>query len=474
MDFEKIIQDQARQIKQVTLVLDEALKMLDSQSSTIEEQMKRIKELETIILKTQGKFIKKDSSNSNLPPSNDINKPKRNNSLRKKSTRKTGGQPGHKAHFLELKVDPDEVISIIPEACLACGKLLDSRKKVLAVSKQEIDIPPIHSIVTQYDSYEIECKCGACCVGEFPERLKAKVQYGPRIRAFINYMSIYQFVPYQRLQLFCKTIFNLPLSQGTIFNTIQRSAKNSGQAYNAIKAFLSTSKVVGADETSVKVNGKKHYNWVWQNGQATFIACEDSRRKENIYKHFPDGFPNATLVSDRYRAHLSTPAKNYQICWVHLLRLLNYLFEAEDNPWLHKVKRIYKRAKKLEEQKTVWQRDEKRVRRLENDFNKLLLTAPNKKDFPESFKLHKGLIVNRHALFTFLYLEGVPSHNNASERAIRNSKVKTKISGQFKSAQNYFAILRSIIDTLIKNNKSVFDSLFNLEVNGTLNLKFLT
>ncbi len=67
----------------------------------------------------------------------------------------------------------------------------------------------------------------------------------------------------------------------------------------------------------------------------------------------------------------------------------------------------------------------------------------------------------RHYLFIFLFLEQVPADNNASERAIRNIKVKQKISGQFKkeeTAQN-FAKIRSVIDTTIKNGMNVLDSL---------------
>ena len=51
-----------------------------------------------------------------------------------------------------------------------------------------------------------------------------------------------------------------------------------------------------------------------------------------------------------------------------------------------------------------------------------------------------------------------------SERAIRNIKVKQKISGQFKSiegAQN-FAVLRSIIDTAIKSGEKVYEVLFEI------------
>ncbi|MDO9276205.1 MAG: transposase, partial [Lutibacter sp.] len=55
----------------------------------------------------------------------------------------------------------------------------------------------------------------------------------------------------------------------------------------------------------------------------------------------------------------------------------------------------------------------------------------------------------------------VPPDNNASERAIRNVKVKQKISGQFKieqAAQN-FAKIRSVIDTTIKICQNVLEAL---------------
>ena len=63
----------------------------------------------------------------------------------------------------------------------------------------------------------------------------------------------------------------------------------------------------------------------------------------------------------------------------------------------------------------------------------------------------------RQTLFVFLFIENVPADNNASERAIRNVKVKQKISGQFKTeriTQN-FAKIRSVIDTTVKNGMNI-------------------
>jgi len=44
---------------------------------------------------------------------------------------------------------------------------------------------------------------------------------------------------------------------------------------------------------------------------------------------------------------------------------------------------------------------------------------------------------------------------------LTNIKVKQKISGQFKSPNGafIFAVLRSVTDTIIKNNQNVFNSL---------------
>jgi len=76
----------------------------------------------------------------------------------------------------------------------------------------------------------------------------------------------------------------------------------------------------------------------------------------------------------------------------------------------------------------------------------------------ELVTFQKRIIKYRDHILTFLYHPDVPADNNGSERTIRNVKVKQKISGQFKifAAAENFAILRSIIDTAIKNGQNVF------------------
>jgi transposase/archaellum component FlaC len=474
MSLNSFISNLLKKIKSLEGVLKEALLLLDKQDEELEKLEKENKELKNLFLKMQGKgeAVKKTSRNSNIPPSKDIARPKRTKIGRKKSGKKAGGQYGHKGHYLEMSPSPNKTKRYYPKRCEQCQKVLDKSLAQLDCSKQEIDIPPIEPVVTQYDRYSIVCSCGKCNVGKLPVHLTGKVQYGPRVRSMIIYGQVYQYIPFKRMQEMLGVCFGLHLSQGTVFNTLERTASKSADLYEDIRAYIEQSEVIGADETPIYVGGKKWYDWVWQNDKATFISCEDSRRKENIGKHFPNGFVNGALVSDRYAAHLKTTAKMHQMCWSHLLRKINYLKEQEDKDWAVELESIYYRAKHLETLKTSSKRGGKKTQKLEGDLNALLLRRIDKEQYPESARLCKSLKANREKILTFVYHPKVPSHNNASELAIRNAKVKMKISGCFKSAQQYYAIIRSIVDTMIKNNMPIFENLLKIEKGQAFSFAF--
>ena len=92
---------------------------------------------------------------------------------------------------------------------------------------------------------------------------------------------------------------------------------------------------------------------------------------------------------------------------------------------------------------------------------------------PEQHKkvitLQKQLLIHQQKILLFLHHPEIPPDNNGSERAIRNIKVKQKISGQFKSTSgaNAFAIIKSLIDTPIKSKKNVFQVLSIIALKGT-------
>ena len=75
--------------------------------------------------------------------------------------------------------------------------------------------------------------------------------------------------------------------------------------------------------------------------------------------------------------------------------------------------------------------------------------------------LQKNLWKHQQHIFTFLWYADVPPENSGSERTIRNIKIKQKISGQFKTEKGAkgFAIVQSIIDTVIKSGQNVMEAL---------------
>ena len=83
-----------------------------------------------------------------------------------------------------------------------------------------------------------------------------------------------------------------------------------------------------------------------------------------------------------------------------------------------------------------------------------LLASRIDKNHKELVSFQNRMSKYKDYILTFLYHPKVPPDNNGSEQAIRNVKVKQKVSGQFKSWRgvNNFLILRSITDTALKNN----------------------
>ena len=89
------------------------------------------------------------------------------------------------------------------------------------------------------------------------------------------------------------------------------------------------------------------------------------------------------------------------------------------------------------------------------------LSSPLDANQGKAKTLQKNLLKHQQYILYFLYHPKVPPDNNGSERAIRNIKVKQKISGQFESEEGAegFAVLRSVIDTAIKSGQNVLNAL---------------
>ncbi len=177
---------------------------------TYEEQAGKIKALEKENKALREKIAELErklglnSENSSKPPSTDgLKKEKRTKSLRKASGKKSGGQKGHQGYTLEIVSQPEKIIrhEISSEHC-QCGCNLTDVAEERVIKRQVFDLPVLKMEVTEHQVVVKKCpKCNQIHQGEFPEKVKAPVQYGQGIRAISAYLHNQHFIPEQRLSL---------------------------------------------------------------------------------------------------------------------------------------------------------------------------------------------------------------------------------------------------------------------------------
>lgn len=440
---------------------------------TLQQTIQRL-EARVATLEAENALLKnrKNSNNSHIPPSQDQNRPKRNQSLREPTDRKAGGQPGHEGTTLECRSKVDETIKHSPAECSSCGGNLSNHPEQLVSTRQLIDIPAIVLKCIEHQVYKKQCSCGHTTVSAFPKHVASRVQYGPNVESLVAYLHARQYLPYARTKEFLNDVMGLPISTGGINNILQRMAQKALPMYNTIKAKIEQATCIGAAETGVNINGKNHWAWTWQNDTLTYIECAVSRGFKTIAAVFENGLPNAVLVHDRWPCHFQMDAKAHQICSAHLLRELNYINELYKDKcaWATAFKALLQDAIQLKKELTTTDYCYPNIKRqaLFERLNQWLL-YPIDELHKKSKKLQKKLLAKREYILYFLLQANVTPDNNGSERAIRNIKVKQKISGQFKTLEsaNLFAILRSVIDTTIKNGNSVLNALHLIATFGT-------
>lgn len=414
----------------------------------------------------ERKLYKKNSSNSSIPPSKDENRVKPNQSLREKTGKKSGGQKGHAGTTLKMQNKVDKVVDHKANYCLCCREQLLG-EQFLFGRRQVIDIPPIQPIVTEHRIFKTVCSCGTTNSANYPESVASPISYGSSLTAAVGYLSVGQYMSMQRIVELFGQMFHIKLSQGTIGNMMEKLTKQCIPMYNEIKTRIEGSAVVGSDETGCVVNGKKWWMWVWQNNLLTYIAASKSRGYQAITDNFPNGLLDSILLSDCWAAQLKTPVLLNQLCILHIQRELKYFIESCKSRWSRKFLNLIYKALSLK--KSIVDNPNinyihvvEKIKETSTNLLALKVKGPQKLQ-----ALKNRLTKYSDAIWVFLDYKDVTPDNNGSERAIRNVKVKQKVSGQFRSENGarQFAIIRSVYDTARKNNNKAFDA-FTLIANS--------
>ncbi|MFT7482340.1 MAG: transposase, partial [Oceanospirillaceae bacterium] len=124
MDFEKFTK------KELILLVESLIIKVDALQQKVDSLEIKVAGLE------EENRILKIKKTSSIPPSVDLSKVKPNQSLREKSGRKKGGQPGHKGHTLEMVANPDFIEKHSVDYCNSCGLSLESTVAFITERRQ--------------------------------------------------------------------------------------------------------------------------------------------------------------------------------------------------------------------------------------------------------------------------------------------------------------------------------------------------
>ena len=219
-----------------------------------------------------------DSRNSSKPPSSDspFAKPAPR-SLRRRTGRKPGGQPGHPGERLRQVVDPEEVVVHEPHVCRCCGLGLDGRPVSALTRRQLFDIPPVAVKVSEHQLVERECVCGVRTRADAPAGVDAPVRYGPRIAAIIVYLYVGQFLSKKRTAQALAELFGTPVSEGTVTVMAARAGDGLDGFLELVRARIAAAPVAHFDETGLRVQGKLRWVHSASTGKYSLITVHDRR-----------------------------------------------------------------------------------------------------------------------------------------------------------------------------------------------------
>lgn len=405
----------------------------------------------------------KNSGNSSVPPSKESMGDeirRRTSSLREKSGRKSGGQPGHEGNTRKMSEQPDETENIQPNYCRECGRELSDIEGVEEYREECVGVR-ITPVVKRLRFLKKTCTCGCCNRVEYTRR-KNPVYLSSGIRALVVYLNIVMCMPYNRIKSFLHDVMRIDLSEGSIRNFIERAGDKADAICDRIASELVKSPVAGADESGFYINGKLNWAWILQNPRLTLTWIAKGRGAREMDDRFgQNALENTVLTTDRHSAYFSMKVKGHQICIAHLLRNLNYLNDLDRNQnWSSRLQELLRKA-------VHWRNTNPETVADTTTWTKSLdrLLNENLDKFKKPFRqIRNSLRKLKDHVFLFLKDPRVPSHNNASEGGIRILKVKQKRSGGFRSqngAEDFMAI-HSVADSAKKNNFSRWDAILAL------------
>jgi transposase len=411
-----------------------------------------------------------NSRNSSKPPSSDGLAKPAPKSLRRKTGRKPGGQPGHVGRTLQPVAQPDHTRLHRLDRC-PCGRCQGRSLRdqpVLDYEKRQVfELPQKPLEVTEHQAEIKRCPVsGQLVTASFPEEVKAPAQYGPRFKAQMVYFNEQHFIPFGRLTQVCEDLYGQPLSEATIAAANQRLYDNLAPFEQRLMDLLPLAPVNHCDESGLRVNTSLHWLHVMSNAKMTFYGVHPKRGVEAMdYFNIIPRCKN-WIIHDHFKPYFTYNECLHALCNEHHLRELKFLYEEHQEAWAEELSRFLLDSNERRQREGVL--GEREFKKAWAQYRAIL--AKGRRRHPrlqERGKQSKAAnLLNRLqdydlCVLAFLFDPDVPFTNNGGERDIRMEKVRQKISGCFRTLRGarVFARNRSYISTCRKQGFNILEAI---------------
>jgi transposase len=449
---------------------------LASQAQLLTDQAATIATL-TAQVQTLTDQQSRTSHNSHQPPASDgFHKQPR--SLRRRSGKRPGGQPGHPGQTLTFAAAPDQIVLHRPSHCDRCGTGLVGLPAQARQRRQVVDLPPLQLQTTEHQVETLCCPvCQHLSSGQFPPEAPDPLQYGPRLKAFIVYLRVYQLLPSARTQELLADLFGAAPSEGTLTTILTAAATRLAPVVATIRAGVRQAAVAHFDETGCYVENKRYWLHVACTATLTYYAIHAQRGRQGSTAAgvLPDF--RGIAVHDGYAAYWAYEC-GHALCNAHLLRELLFLVERYQQGWAQELADLLREmlaatqaahaagaAVLPAEQVTAFATRYAELVAAGLAANPVQARPPDQPRgrVKQSAATNLLLRLQEHGaeVLRFLHDLRVPFDNNQAERDVRMMKVQQKISGRFRTVAGAeaFCAIRSYISTLRKQGRGVREAL---------------
>jgi len=458
-------------VEQLLVLLAERDRDLLERDRLIESLLVRVAELEA--------RLGRNSQNSSKPPSTDnpfVKPPPR--SLRGKSGRRPGKQPGQGGARLEPRAEPDEVVVHVPGACEGCGGDLAGAPIVGEQARQVFDLPPIQLRVTEHRAQSRACGCGHLTTAGFPAQASAPTCYGPGVAALAVYLMGRQHLPVARTAELMSDVLGAPVSTGWLSSLLGNAADQLAGFMAAVRAAMQVAPVAHFDETGGRVAGKLWWVHVACTGEATLYHRASGRGKDSMNAGgVLPGFTGIAIHDglSSYRGY----EMGHGLCNAHHLRELAGIAEATAEQWPTQMAGLLveiNTAVKTAKANTKTSLPARRVASFQKRYRSIIAAGwaahpppppTGKRGRPKlgpAGSLVRRLDIYQDDVLRFATDFTVAFDNNQAERDIRMIRLQQKISGGWRTetGADAFLTVRSYLSTARKHHRNALDVLTDL------------